>query len=48
MEEVEVVGESGYQFNWKSVMLEESLKIELALQRVFGYDSDMQASKAVF
>ena len=31
LEEVEVVGESGYQFNWKSVVLEESLKIELAL-----------------
>ena len=46
MEEVEVVGESGYQFNWKSVMLEESLEIELVLQRIFGYG--MQESKAVF
>ena len=44
MEEVEVVGESGYQFNWKSVMLEETL--ELALQRIFGYG--MQESEADF
>ena len=46
LKEVEVVGEPGYQFNWKPVMLEESFESELVLQRIFGYG--MQESKADF